>query len=738
MKLQLFSPDSVQIIEEKSQLIEVSSYFCSLEIEDEQNELKKVFVGQEELTFSKTGSIKIPCTMTAQNHQIIQLYTKKKRINLAMKYAPKLLIDSDVLEAYADFHRELGSWLEGGKKSFSDVVKSIQTGELSLLRMLNPLTGMDDLALLDDISKVLPFALEICAKPRQHLRLEEEILDVSLVKRISPSTLQHLAAHSEHWQSRTVTGLIPARLKADVYEDELEIYENIFFRMAIDKIQRFVAQKGAQVREAIEQKDDVTNWAFYASEMNDYRRMAMLRQLMPTVDIEKSEVEKREFLSLLNKIRKIERQLSSITSSPMYRKLNRAKQLPLPIQPTNILNMDARYHVIYRLWNQLINQAQLKNQEELTGSTVNDINIYYEAYVLISLIYATHLNGLQSADDAVIWMDEGQLCYIFNVEDDRFYLDGVAEGTVQKRIQFTLREKLHQVMPVEDKVIPLVEEELRYSHENKALIFHNKPEAEEEKALQQLVKRYIQGNKISGTALREWNALEVQWRERLTAFLQQLPENGTTTMSMYSILGQIGQSIKDVEETTNDLLTNSKRLAPALVLMPIALRDYREWTDERLLRRMNTIGEAFHPQDAEFGGYQTGILSVSQVDLLSVQRLMKALFTFVERQQVKWAITPKTCPSCSSSNIEKQDDSWNCREFDCQFIWGQTKCSTGCGKMYEWMRPQIKLKNKQFETFYDLQRYKESIFGTHICTDFQITSKSEVLMYSPVCPYCGK
>ena len=179
--------------------------------------------------------------------------------------------------------------------------------------------------------------------------------------------------------------------------------------------------------------------------------------------------------------------------------------------------------------------------------------------VLISLIYGYKLNGLQSADDAVIWMDEGQLCYIFNVEDDRFYLEGVADDTVQKRIQFTLREKLHQVMPVENKVISLVEQDLRYSHENKALIFHEKPEAEEEKALQQLVKRYIQENKISGTALREWNALEVQWREKLTAFLQQLPENRTATMSMYSIFGQMGQSMKDVEETTNDLLTNSEK-----------------------------------------------------------------------------------------------------------------------------------------------------------------------------------
>lgn len=744
----------------KSQTVRISTLFNYLEVTLNDETLHEVTINDQLYPCQKNqdGCYIIPCYMSRENHTVITFVINRKPIRLVIKYTDELFVGDSLIDSFGDFHRNITEWLNGEKKSVHQLVEAIKGGDIHLLQIINPLTGLDDESLLEDIYKVLPFALDICTKPRQHLRMEEEVMDVELVKRITPSSLQHLASHSEHWRSRTVTGLIPSRLKAEIYEDDLNIYENIFFKMVIEAILNYVVKKHDQIKKAISQKDTLHDWEFYAGEINDYHKLTMLQSLLPEYDSETEEKIRAQFRNLEEKIITIEKQLSSVISTPFFQSIDPTRRLELPIQPTNIINMDNRYNELFKVWNKIM-ALQHKPQEEITGASIVDIHEYYRVYVQVLCIYSLHLLGYTFHEDSFVESVSDHKIHFSYLFSHDFYIMHVENHSQELEDLVTLRmeESLSYEVPLPESFpasFKELEEDFIFKEimrdNQRILVFRKKPDSSLEKKLGQVIKKYIDDHKhLTTNQKMSLKKLDTIWRKQLSEEVAKIPLNRVSELNLHMLFTLIGKTENDLQKYT-DYILNSAESSPHstdIFMLPITIEDFAKVENLGLLQRLINFGEAYAENDApKFGNYRRGILPISQTDLRSIQRLSKLFHLFIYKQLFSWGTNFLECPGCQSKNILKMDEhSWQCREMDCQLVWGVTRCSTGCLEFYEWMKPSLKLKlskkpNPQSEGYLlDQILLNEMLFDRSVITAFDYKlDRENGLIYHPRCPKCGK
>ena len=761
--MKLFMKNSLGYSKElfvKSQTIHLSTFFNYLQLTTTEQTLQEVIINDRIFPCQKNeeGHYIIPCYMSRENHTTIQLLIDQKMTRLVIKYTEELYVGDSLIDSFADFHHSVEKWLQGEKKSIDDLIEAIKGGDINLLQIINPLTGFDDESLLEDIYNVLPLALDICTKPRQHLRMEEEILDVELVKQITPSSLQHLASHSEHWRSRTITGLIPSRLRAEIYEDDINIYENIFFKMVIQAIGNYVEKKHAEVKNAIMQKDTLHDWEFYAAEINDYHKLEMLQSLLPEYDSETEKGIQKQFQEIRDRIITIEKQLSSIFSTPFFQSIDATKRLALPIQPTNIINMDNRYHELFKVWNKLL-FLNNKPQEEVTGASIVNVDEYYQAYVQVLSIYSLHLLGYEFHENSVVEMKgEHTIHFSFSFHNNYCVISAQNQQKgLDNHVRFKIEESLlYEVYVPESFPVSFkeYEEELVFKEiwkdNQQILVFRKKPSISLEKKLSQVVKKYMDEYKgITKDKKINLKKLDVQWRKVLSEELAKMTINRTFELNVHSLFRHLGGSESSLQKYTDYILeTNPSSDQEAhIYMLPFDLQDFSKVENFSLLQRLVNFGEALTEVDSpKYGNYRSGILPISQTDLRSIQRLSKLFNLFIYRQLIYWKKELTECPACKSSKISKTDQhSWKCLEANCQMTWGITKCASGCQEYYEWMKPIIKPKSIKYPkpnvegNQLEMILLNEMLFDRSVITafDFQINKANEFI-YQPRCPKCGK
>lgn len=732
----------------KNSTLIVSQFNIYLKLSVENELLTSIVINGEEIELKETKEMELPCYFTLENSCNVQIQYDKEILYYTFKYNNELAIEYGIYESLGNFHRIVKDYIGHEKLNVDRLIKGIEKGEINLLHIINPFTGLDDNNFLDEVKDAMPFALDICTTPRQHLRIEEEVLDVALVKRINSASLQHLSAHSEHWKGRTISKLIPARMLAQVYEDDLDIYENLFFKMAIDKILLYVASKDAEVRKALAQANNMIEWEQYGNIFKDYRRTEILRKIIPDYNYDEKEFEREEFKELSEELSKLEKILSSIVSTPFYQKINRFKTIPLPVQPTNIIKMDNRYHQLFKLWNKLLmmNHTEI-NQEGLKGGTIKDLNDYYRLYVQSIWIYALKLMHFKECEEQYIQILEDGSSHIEGVvANDNFEIEykTVNLGSSLPFIQIEIKEKIlyKEAYPKGCHIVEGIELYKDIceidTYEQGYITFKKKPTKEIEKEIGNLFKKMQ-------LPIKEKNKLDKEWRQFITEVFINFKKPRQYTLKIVPIFSNIGEGEQDLKKYTQQLLEGGMRFdAPntsTILTLPIDIQKFSKVKVESLIKRLINYGEAYSQEDADkWGDYKVGILPISQLQVNSVQRMIKLVQLHMSKLAIEWDLVKENCPLCHSTNIvQVDDDTWQCKNHLCEVLWGRTNCSQGCHESFYWIRPSIELLSSDIneKNILDQLLKKESIFDSLIITDFDFVIENEKLRYVPKCPKCG-
>lgn len=200
---------------------------------------------------------------------------------------------------------------------------------------------------------------EISNRPRYDMRYDNMVQPISRSKRLASSSHRHLSAHSECWQSQTITGIQPKKVLSLVSEDEYNLYENRVFARLIEKLEKKLEKRFGEVAELENQLEEALK--LEDPSKFDFRLSNKIFELWGktfTTDQALLELEdtKLKLSELLNQVR-------GLTQGELYKRVPRNAQVPGRIRPTNILTHDQHYRHLLPLWNTL--QIE-RNRDNLT------------------------------------------------------------------------------------------------------------------------------------------------------------------------------------------------------------------------------------------------------------------------------------------------------------------------------------------------------------------------------------
>ena len=230
---------------------------------------------------------------------------------------------------------------EGNEALPSPLLPAEMVGVLELNKLDEALREIIDRGHLD----------EIVRRPRYSMKYESEVVDVSRVRRTAPGALERLAARSEDWHRRTITGVLPKRLLALLSDDDWGIYENKVFARLLDRLEQYLRLRLAETEELSRVFEDALN--LDATEGLDYRLRKGLCRLWGEAaessgSVTKSVIDEAKYA--IEVLRSAKRKVGLLRHSELYSKVPRSARVPTELRHTNILNHDQHYRHLKTLW----------------------------------------------------------------------------------------------------------------------------------------------------------------------------------------------------------------------------------------------------------------------------------------------------------------------------------------------------------------------------------------------------
>lgn len=762
MKVSLISSGDIRDLELKNQKIELSSLHGILELTLGSGEIAHIVVNNSEEKDLAEGKHQIYSVFNIERECIVRIRCISGGRSLSVQYTLRqsfgMESDEHAIENLMHFTESAASVIGEGCSLEYDFFRAIEKGQITLLSIVQPLTGYDNLNLINNLHSALSQKVRaICSCPKQGTRIEELVQDVSLVKRINTNTLSHLSSHTEHWKARTLSGLIPKRLRSDIIVDEINIYENLFFKMAIDDISDYVSAEILSLQKSMEKNSIAIDWERYGNVVNDYRRGELIAKLTQGKDVSSLKEENGRFDEILSKWMKISRILLTIKSSAFYQSIDRSKHISKSIHLTNILKNDQRYKALYDMWCLVQREKQQdKETKGITGSISQSPSIFYSNYTCAAFLYSMHLLGISfSKESALSLKDGGMQVKAFGTDSTcRYHIQSEWNSYRELELNVTIEEKLEVVFELPkcgttDFPWKTVADFMRIEGNN--AIFYRKPSPIEKNSIyalcqkpQSAVRQMPADRQISYK-----NTLRV-WREWVDLVLcnPRLRDPGQKSIAIRPHFIESEADKKRIFELSDMLFEEASENVRTAFLLPTEWIDYREIADSRALRRLLNFGDSFEEIDEdEVKNYRISVLPVTQTDVGSIQRLMKLISLQRSVLTMEWqSDLQTTCPICQKNNIHKMEqNSWKCDNPYCGVEWGKTRCTTKCKNWFYWIQPgsdmvkKLCIQDIQCDTPCEAIQMHESIFDRYVITDFEIEDDAgtgNVKMY-PICPICG-
>lgn len=328
-----------------------------------------------------------------------------------------------------------GSVIDAAVLAVAEQMESMNPGD-DLPSPVMP-TKLGELAQMYPLEQLLETTLSaghlqtIAKRPRMDMRYDIEILPVSRVQRMAVDAVTRLASHSEDWIRREITGVVPGRLKAEISQDELVIYENIVFARLLDRLHKTL-RKRLRDLDALLSKQAEAGKLENAQHL-DYRLRHDLCDLWGQsfavqAGVGKSVHDTRVQISaLLGKVRQLQRSTVVQAIPPM-------QPMPLSLRSTNILQHDSHYRHLRPLW--LLAHSSLLQQARSPQDCFNDQLQQarrYSTYTKLLICHALHASKMVDPDgDGTSWRFGPSVLTLHNERSDWILQLRTGKGSIEQ------------------------------------------------------------------------------------------------------------------------------------------------------------------------------------------------------------------------------------------------------------------------------------------------------------------
>lgn len=241
---------------------------------------------------------------------------------------------------------------------------------------------------------------EIARRPRLELIYEEHLLPVSRAKKIPNSANAHLASHSQCWQAKTLTGVIPKQILSLESEDDLNIYENRVYVKLLDFTEKYLLKRIAEVKRLEDIFSEAVNFQDATHIYFELRQCIFTMWGEGFSDIEEADATAKNSETTLQTLQVMLKKIRTLQNTKLYQLLHQNLQVPLALNMTNVLAHDQHYRHVARLWNSWLSTFQsngikpkdvfLRNRK-VAGS--------YTRYCVDLIKRSLHELGFEAIDD---------------------------------------------------------------------------------------------------------------------------------------------------------------------------------------------------------------------------------------------------------------------------------------------------------------------------------------------------
>ena len=226
------------------------------------------------------------------------------------------------------------------------------------------LAGACPLLAIDLASEVRPTELEImlnavvaeyhlrAIEESPHIEVEytDEVTPVGRARRLSTRAAVHLASHSEFWQQRTFTAVVPREVLARFSNDRYAIYENIVFSRLLDRLEHVLDERWQRLNELRANLEAGLDFqgAHRSSFHRFYSRVCELWGEVYRGDAAEEGLAAAE--QCLENVSKLLGHIRTLKQGRLYALIPAGSQVARVVLRTNLLMHDQHYRHLPRLW----------------------------------------------------------------------------------------------------------------------------------------------------------------------------------------------------------------------------------------------------------------------------------------------------------------------------------------------------------------------------------------------------
>ena len=249
-----------------------------------------------------------------------------------------------------------------------------------------------------EVERELEHVEAVCRKPRTHIRLEVERELVARARRIARDAPQWLASHTEDWHRRTLTGVLPRRIRAEVRDERWDLYENRVAARLVDNLADWLRGRIVEVRrirdDILSRLEEFDGSAPKGSRHRADRIYCLWGEAWDASDAQ--EIARRT----LERLEAILYKVLGLQDSPLYRHVPKHAQVHRTLKMTNLFNSDDHYRGVARLWHEwslLPTRGGLSAAEHYRRQ--QDLHDSYDAWCLLLVVHACEQLKLEPVDD---------------------------------------------------------------------------------------------------------------------------------------------------------------------------------------------------------------------------------------------------------------------------------------------------------------------------------------------------
>lgn len=233
---------------------------------------------------------------------------------------------------------------------------------------------------------------EVNRAPHTRLTLEIEKLPVSKTRRIPAKAYEYLATHTEDWDYRTLTSVVPKRVLSTMADDLFDFYENRLATRLINELYRYLLERLNELRFLREDRQ-------VEQEVGTSHRRDRVYSLWGEAISSEQATEK--LRPTLEQIERLYQRVRTMFSGTLYEAVPRKswQQVQPIVRHTNILAHDRHYRYVNILWKDyLSNHFRPPKTEQQALLELQSVAQAFDRYCMLLVIRSLDQLGFKSEE----------------------------------------------------------------------------------------------------------------------------------------------------------------------------------------------------------------------------------------------------------------------------------------------------------------------------------------------------